>query len=132
MLKLYTCIDSENHHLVTSMIWNKNVTNLHIWQWKKIVLHALNVQFLYFGRFVHFLVLSTGWNDLFYSGQRQHVTTNFWFLLFPSLRRLHQVNSRIVSKQFASQTDRNNWGRITEIRSYIFRWSPLCRRLRGS
>ena len=27
---------------------NKNVTNLHIWQWKTIVLHALHVHFSFF------------------------------------------------------------------------------------
>ena len=44
---------------------NKNVTNLHIWQWQTIVLHALHVQFSFLKTFADVLVLSTRWNDLF-------------------------------------------------------------------
>ena len=43
-------------------------------------------------------------------------------LLFPSLSRLHQFNSRIASKHFARQTTWNNRGMIREFQTTLSLW----------
>ena len=80
--------------------------------------------------FVHFtavLVLSTTWNDLFYSCVDDASTWRKYFkFLFSNLKHSWQFNpGRKVSKHFASQTTWNNREIITENRSYI---APLRRR----
>ena len=52
-------------HFVMKNDGNKNVTNLHIWQWKTIVLHALHVLFFSFGHSADVLVLSVTWMTCF-------------------------------------------------------------------
>ena len=74
--------------------------------------------------FVHFtavLVLSTTWNDLFYSCVDDASTWPKCFkFLFSNLKHSWQFNpGRKVSKHFASQTTWNNREIITENRSYI-------------
>ena len=111
---------------------NKNVTNLHIWQWKTVVLHALHVQF-------SFLYISM----LFSSFQRRETTCfavvwktwaygeNFqYFVSFFISQRLIPIDSQIFRIHFASIMTWNNWEIIAETRSYIFRWFSRCRRRR--
>ena len=107
---------------------NKNVTNLHIWRWKTIVLQALHEHFSFFGRFVDVLVLSTKWNDLFCSCVDD---VSIWWQMFNfvflSLKRWFQFDSRTFRTHFASVMTLNNWETIAEIRSYIFRRRSRCR-----
>ena len=110
---------------------NKNVTNLHIWQWKTIDLHALHVHFSLldipqtFSFFLRremtcFAVVRTTWahdDEMF----------NFVFL---SLKRWIQFNSWILRTHFASIMTFNNSEMTAETRSYIFRRRSRCRRRR--
>ena len=77
---------------------NKNHTNLHIWQWKTVFLHALHGIFHLFTFFEDVLVLSMTWNDLFCSCV-DNVTWAYdskcWILSCP--KRWFQFNSRIVN-----------------------------------
>ena len=62
---------------------NKNVTNLHIWLWKTIVLHALHVQF----SFLTFRCCSRSsvkWPVLQLCGRRDHMMKNVQFCLLIS------------------------------------------------
>ena len=63
---------------------NKNPTNLHIWQWKTVFLHALHVHFSSFDilkTFSFFL-----WPVLQLCGRREHMMTNVqWVCLVMSL-----------------------------------------------
>ena len=65
-------------------------TNLDIWQWKTVFLHALHVHFFIFWHFEDVLVLSMTWNDLFCS-----CADKCSILSCP--KRWFQFNSRIVS-----------------------------------
>ena len=67
---------------------NKTVTNLHIWRWKTIVLHALHVHFSYWAfrrRTRSFHVVK--WPVLQLRGWNEHMMTNFQicFLTFEAL-----------------------------------------------
>ena len=108
---------------------SKNPTNLHNWQWKTVVLHALHVHFSFFWHFVDVLVLSTTWNDLFCSCV-DDVST--WWQMFNFVllcpKRWFQFNSRIVRTHFPSMMSLNNWKMIPETRSHIFRWRSRSRR----
>ena len=110
---------------------SKNPTNLHIWQWKTLFLHALHVHFSSFDilkTFSFFLrremtSFSGVWTTLAYR------MTNVNFVhLWP--KRWFQFNSRIVRTHFSSIMTLNNWKMIAETRSYIFRWRSRCRRRR--
>ena len=110
---------------------NKNPTNLHIWQWKTVFLHALHVHFFIFWHFVDVLVLSTTWNDHFC---RCVDDVSVWWQMFNFVfscpKRLFQFNSRIVRTHFSSIMSLNNWKMIAETRSHIFRWRSRFRRRR--
>ena len=109
---------------------NKNPTNLHIWQWKTVFLHALHVHFLSFDilkTFSFFLrhemtCFAVVWTTWAYSWM-------FNFVLLCS-KRWFQFNSRIVRTNFSSIMTLNNWKMIAATRSYIFRWRSRFRRLR--
>ena len=113
---------------------NKNLTNLHIWQWKTVFLHALHVRFSVFP-FWHFwhledvLVPSTTWNDLFCSCVDD---VSIWWQMFNVVflcpKRCFQFNYRIVGTHFSSIMTLNNCKMIAETRSYIFRWRSRLRR----
>ena len=105
---------------------NKNVTNLHIWLSKTIVLHALHVQvsFLTFCRRSRSFC-DVKWPVLQLCGRRDHMMTNVKFCLL-----ICKALVRIVRTHFASVMTLNNWEMITETRSYIFRWRSRCRRRR--
>ena len=110
---------------------NKNPTNLHIWQWKTVFLHALHVHFSIFWHFVDVLVLSTTWDDQFC---RCVDDVSIWWQMFKFVflcpKRWFQFNSRIVGTHFSSITSLNNWKMIAETRSYIFFWRSRFRRPR--
>ena len=101
---------------------NKNPTNLRMWQWKTVFLHALHVHFFIFWHFVDVLVLSTTWNDLFCSCVDD---VSIWWQMFNFVllcpKSWFQFNSRTVETHFSSMITLNNWKKITETRSYIFR-----------
>ena len=82
---------------------NKNVTNLHIWQWKNNTFARFARAFFIFWHFADVLVLSTTWNDLFCSCVDD---VSIWWQMFNfvflSLKRWFQLNSRIVRTYFAS------------------------------
>ena len=107
---------------------NKTVTNLHIWRWKTIVLHALHVHFSFWAfrertRSFHYVK----WPVLQLCGWNEHMMTNFQFCFLP-LKHWFQFNSRIVRTQFSSIMTLNNWKMIAETQSYIFRWCSRCHR----
>jgi len=106
---------------------NKNPTNLHIWQWKTVFLHALHVLFhlLTFWRRSRFFY-DVKWPVLQLCGRREHMMTNVEFCLLSQV--LVQFNSRIFRTHFSSIMTLNNWKMIAETRSYIFRWCSRCRR----
>ena len=110
---------------------NQNPTNLHIWEWKTLFLHALHVHFFIFWHFEDVLVLSTTWNDLFLRCV-DDVGIGWQMFNFVHLcpMRWFQFSSRIVRTHFSSIMTLNNWKMITETRSYIFRWRSRCRRRR--
>ena len=59
----------------------KNVTNLQIWQWNTMVLHAFSaVAFFISGNFADVLVLSTKWNDPFCNSE-DDVSPRSWQIL---------------------------------------------------
>ena len=110
---------------------NKNPPNLHIWQWKTVFLHALHVHFFIFWHFRDVLVLSTTRNDQFWSCVDD---VSIWWQMFNfdflCSKRWFQFNSRIVRTNFSSIMTLNNWKKIAETRSYIFRWRSSFRRRR--
>ena len=109
---------------------NKDVTNLHIWLSKTIVLHALHVQF----SFLTFRRRSRSFCDVKWPVlQCVDDVTIWWQMLnfvFLSMKRWFQFNSRIVRTHFASVMTLNNWEMITETRSYMFRCRSRCCRRR--
>ena len=56
---------------------NKNPTNLRIWQWKTVFLHASHEHFSSFD-----ILISTAWSELQLCGRREHMMTNANFCLF--------------------------------------------------
>ena len=114
---------------------NKNSTNLLIWQWKTVFLHALHVHLSCFDiwHFEDVLVLSTTWNDLFCNCVGD---VGIWWQIFNFVflfpKRWFQFNSRIVNLRahFSSIMSLNNWKMIAETRSYIFRCRSRLRRRR--
>ena len=76
-----------------------------------------------FWHFVDVLLLSTTWNDLFWSWVDDvsiwRQIFNFDFL---SPKRWFQFNSRIGRTHFSSIMSLNNWKMIAETRSHIFTW----------
>ena len=117
---------------------NKNPTNLHIWQWKTVFLHALHVLVLFcfcfvlfFWHFVDVLVLFTTWNEQFCSWVDD---VSAWWQMFNFVflcpKRWFQLNSRTVRTHFLSIMSLNNWKMIAETRSYFFRWRSGFRRRR--
>ena len=103
---------------------NKNVTNLHIWQWKTIDLHALHVHFSFLD-----IPQTFSLNDLFCSCEDD--VSTWWQMfnfVFLSLKRWFQFNSWIVRTHFATVLTLNNSEMTAETRSYIFRWRSRCRR----
>ena len=110
---------------------NKNLTNLHIWQWKTVFLRALHMHFSFFWHFEDILVVSTTWSDLFCGCVDDESTWwQMFHFVFSCPKRLLQFNSRTVITHFLSIMTFNNWKMIAETRSYIFRWHSRFRRLR--
>ena len=103
---------------------DENVTYLHIQQRKTVALHALHE------RFVHFAAVSPFHDEKCFVVFCVSTWRESFSFSFPSPGRSYQFNSRIVSKQFGSQTSGNNRGMIAETSSYIFRWLSLCHRHR--
>ena len=117
---------------------NKNPTNLHIWQWKTVFLHALHVHFLFF-----FLTLwrrSLSFYDvkrlvLQLCGRREHMIRNVQFcpLMLQAGHNSRTVRTHSLStifKHSLSIMTLNNWKMIAETRSYIFRLRSRFRRRR--
>ena len=102
---------------------NKNPTNLHIWQWKTVFLHALHVHVSFFD------ILRTFWFFL-----RREMTClavdkcSILYYYVPS------TGSKLIPGQlediFQVYLTLNNWKMIAEARSYIFRWRSRFRRRR--
>ena len=86
--------------------------------------------FFIFWHFVDVLVLSTTWNDQFWSWVDD---VSAWWQMFNFVflcpKRWFQLNSRIVRTHFSSIISLNNWKMIAETRSYIFRWRSRFRGL---
>ena len=110
----------------------QNPTNLHIWQWKTVFLHALHVHissfdilqtFSFFLRreMTSFAVVWTTW------AYDDKIMFSF-VLLCP--KRWFQFNSRVVRTRFSSMMTLNNCKSIAERRSCIFRWRSRFRRRR--
>ena len=107
---------------------NKNPTDLHIWQWKTVFLHALHVHFSSFDilktssfflwrEMTFFAVVWTTWA---YDDKCSILSCpKCWF----------RFNSRIVKAHFSGIMTLNNW-KIAETRSDLFRWRSRFRRCR--
>lgn len=97
---------------------DKNVTNLDIWQWKTIVLHALHVHFSFLDislTFSFFPRRETV-NDLFCTCAGDvSILWQMFNLAFLSLKLCFQCNSRIVRLHFASKMTLNNWEMIARL-----------------
>ena len=104
-----------------------NPTNLHIWQWKTVFLHALHVHFSSFDilkTFSFFL-----WREMTFFA----VVWTTWAYddkcsILSCPKRWFQFNSRIVKAHFSGIMTLNNWKMIAETRSDIFRWRSRFRR----
>jgi len=83
-----------------------------------------------FWHFEDVLVLSTTWNDLFWSCVDDvSICWHMFNFVLLCPKRWFQINSRTVRRHFSSIMTLNNWKMIAEKRSYIFRWrSRFCRR----
>ena len=83
--------------------------------------------FSFFGHVADVLVPSATWKNIFWSCKDDRSiwwqTVNFVALF---LKRWFQFNFRIAWTNFASITTLNNWERIAQTRSYIFRCSRRC------
>ena len=83
---IYSCSNFYRLDLITGSLSNhdhdvnKNPTNLHIWQWKTVFLHALYVHFLTFLRRSRSFY-DVKWPVLQLCGRRQHMMTNVQFCL---------------------------------------------------
>ena len=107
---------------------NKNPTDLHIWQWKTVFLHALHVHFS------SFVILKTSsfflWREMTFFA----VVWTTWAYddkcsILSCPKRWFRFNSRIVKPHFSGIMTLNNW-KIAEMRSDIFRWRSRFRRRR--
>ena len=109
---------------------DKNVTNLHIWQWNSsfacfarviFIFTYISLLFSFFRRreVIYLTVVWMAWAD------RQIFNI---FLLSPN--RWYQFNSKIFRIHFASMMTWNNGEISAETRSYIFGWRSHCRRRR--
>ena len=81
-LGLWTTLGSLSNHVDDG---NKNPTNLHIWQWKTVFLHALTCIFhvlTFWRRSRSFYDVK--WPVLQLCGRREHMKTNVNFCLFMS------------------------------------------------
>ena len=109
---------------------NKNPTNLHIWQWKTLFMHALHVHF----HFLTFCRRSRSFYDVKWPVLQLLDNASVWWQMFNFVlscpKRLFQFNSSIVRTHFSSITSLNNWKMIAETRSHIFRWRSCFRRRR--
>ena len=108
---------------------NKNPTNLHIWQWKTVFLHALHVHFssfdilktLSFFLWREMTCFAVVWTTWAYDDKCSILSCpERWF----------QFNSWIVKAHFSGIMTLNNWKMIAETRSDIFRWRYRFRRRR--
>ena len=108
---------------------NKNPTNLHIWQWKTVFLHALHVHFssfdilktLSFCLWREMTCFAVVWTTWAYDDKCSILSCpERWF----------QFNSWIVKAHFSGIMTFNNWKMIAETRSDIFRWRYRFRRRR--
>jgi len=96
----------------------------HVWIFdnEKQYFCTLWTSIFHFKHFADVLVLSTTWNDLYYSCVD---IVSIWWQMFNfvllSLRRWFQFNSRIVRTHFASVMTLNYWETVARTRSYIFR-----------
>ena len=110
---------------------HKNPTNLHIWQWKIVFLHALHVHISFLSHLVDVLDLSTTWNDQFCSCVDD---VSIWWQMFNFVflcpKRWFQFNSRIIRTQFSIVMILNNWEISAETQSFIFRWRSCFSRRR--
>ena len=82
---------------------NKNLTNLHIWQWKTVFFARFARAVFIFWHLIDVLVLFTTWNDLFC---RCVDDVSIWWQMFNVVflcpKRWFQFNSRIVRTHFSS------------------------------
>ena len=87
--------------------------------------------FFIFGHLADVLVLSTTWNELFYSCVDD---VSIWWQMFNFVflppKRWFQFHSRTIRTHFAWVMTLNNWAAIAETRSYILRCRSRCRRRR--
>ena len=110
---------------------NKNPTNLHIWQWKTVFLHALHVHFSSFDILKTFLFFprremtcfAVVWTTWTYDDKCSILSS-----YVPSAGS--DLTSRIVRTHFSSIMSLNNWKMIAETWSHIFRWRSCFRRRR--
>ena len=110
---------------------NKNLSNLHIWQWKTVSLHALHVHISSFDILKTFSFFLRREHDQFCSWA-DDVSIWWEMLIFVFLcpKRWFQFNHRIVRTHFSSIMTLSNWKMIAKPRSYIFRWRSRFRRRR--
>ena len=85
---------------------NKNPTNLHVWQWKTVLLHALHVLFFLFLTFCRRSrsLYDVKWDVLQLCGRREHLMTNvqFQFVLLPLKRWSVSIYWKTVRTHLAS------------------------------
>ena len=88
----------------------KNVNNLHIWQWKTVVLHVLYVHF----SFLYVSRCTRSFHDMKWPVLQlcEHMITNVQFCLLISEALVLQFNSTIVRAHFAIL---NNWGMVCNL-----------------
>ena len=98
-----------------------NPTNLHIWQWKTLFLHALHVHFSSFDilkTFSFFL-----WREMtFFAVVWTTWAYNDKCSILSCPKRWFQFKSRIVKAHFSGIMTLNAWKMIAETRSDSFRW----------
>ena len=82
---------------------DKNVTNLHTWQWKRSS----------FARFARAFYIAHTFRGLSRQSYQRQI-------------KLRHINSRVVSAHFAGQTTWNNREMISERRSCMFMWHCRC------
>ena len=95
-------VDNYTHVIIRSLSnhdddGNKNPTNLHIWRWKTVFLHALHVHIFTFCRRSRSFYDVT-WPVLQLRGRREHMTNFHFVFLFP--KHWFQFNSGIVITHF--------------------------------
>ena len=129
------------YHPVIDLIWgslsnrdddgNKNLSTLHIWQWKTVFLHALHGHISSFDisqTFSFFLrremtCFAVVWTTWAYDDKCSILSS-----LCP--KRWFQFNSKIVRTHFSSIMTLINLKMIAETRTYISRWRSRFRRRR--